>query len=81
MILTFSLRPIPFHQDNYSFQFDADNNSRCLCFPVFCFALFRVFFKIPLQHIDHNCLLSLLIAKRLRCCPSEEVIIKNTIAE
>ena len=29
MILALSLRPIPFHQDNYSFQFDADNNSRC----------------------------------------------------
>ena len=71
MILAFSLRPIPFYQDNCSFHFDADkshnrieretimaldadDNSRCLSFPVFffCLALFcSVFFYISLQLI------------------------------
>ena len=44
VILAFSLRPIPFHQDNYAFQFNADNNLRyynCpvffLCFVKYCF--------------------------------------------
>ena len=54
MISAFSLWPIPFYQDNYSFQFEAVDNSRCLSFPVFPFlALFFVlFFFIPLQLIE-----------------------------
>ena len=54
MILAFSLWPIPFYQDNYSFQLEAVDNSRCLSFPVFPFlALFFVlFFFIPLQLIE-----------------------------
>ena len=53
MILAFSLWLIPFYQDNYSFHFDADDNSRYLFFPVFfCLALFcSVFFFISLQII------------------------------
>ena len=57
MILAFSLRPISFCQDNYSFQFDADNNLRSLSFAFFCFVLFGIF----LYHINHN----LLITQRL----------------
>ena len=53
MISAFSLWPIPFYQDNYSFQFEAVDNSRCLSFPVFPFlALFFVLFFIPLQLIE-----------------------------
>ena len=49
MTLAFSLWPIPFCQDNYSFHFDADDNLRYLFCPVFffvwlcfvrCFSLF-----------------------------------------
>ena len=51
MILAFSLRPIPFHQDNYSFQFDADNNSRCSC--QFCFVLSGIFLEF-LYSMNHG---------------------------
>jgi len=46
MIVAFSLRPIPFYQDNCSFQFDADDNSRCLSFPDFLALFCSVFFFI-----------------------------------
>ena len=47
-----SLWLIPFYQDNYSFQFDADDNSRCLSFPVlfFGFVLFGVFLYFSPAH-------------------------------
>ena len=51
MILAFSLWPIPFYQDNYSFQIDADDNSRCLSFLVFLALFCSVFFFIALQLI------------------------------
>ena len=49
MLFAFSLRSIPFHQDNYSFQFDADNNSRCSC-QVY-FDLFGVFLQLSTASI------------------------------
>ena len=54
MISAFSLWRIPFYQDNYSFQFDAVDNSRCLSFPVFPFLVlfFVLFFFIPRQLIE-----------------------------
>ena len=52
MIVAFSLRPIPFYQDNCSFQFDADDNWRCLSFPVFLALFWSVFFFIALQLIN-----------------------------
>ena len=58
MILAFSLRPIQFQQDNYSVQFDPDNNSSCLvlsAFFFFCFVLSGIFFfLISLQLINHS---------------------------
>ena len=51
MILAFSLWPIPFYQDNCSFQFDADDNSRCLSFPVFLALFCSMFFFISRQLI------------------------------
>ena len=43
-----------FHQDNYSFQFYADNNSRCSF--QFCFVLFGIFLQliISLQLFNHG---------------------------
>ena len=58
MILAFSLRPLPFHQDNCSFQFDADNKSRCLHFPVFLVSFVCYFSSISLKLINHSKLLN-----------------------
>ena len=74
MIFAFSLRPIPFHQDNYSFQFDADDNSRCSC-QVY-FDLFGVFLQF-IYSINRG-KLSLGITKRFRGCEaSSEDVNKN----
>ena len=72
MILAFSLRPIPFHQYNYSFQFDADNNSRCLCFPVF-FALLCFFFFLW-KSLYSSLIIIVCSAFEFCGCPCEEVI-------
>ena len=76
MILAFSLRPILFRQDNYSFQFDADNKSRCCCqFTSFCLAFF---FNLSTASIMVTSLLSLRITKRFRGCEaSSEDVNKN----
>ena len=72
--------PIPSHQDNHSFQFDADNNTKCLCFPVFFFfaLLCLVFPFISLQLINHSNLLS---RKDFGLSLSQKVVEGNHIAE
>ena len=76
MILAFSLGPIPFHQDNYSFQFDADNKSRCSC--QFYFVLFGIFVQF-IYSINHG-KLSLRITKRFRGCEASSEDFNQKIA-
>ena len=76
-MFAFSLRPIPFYQDNYSFEFDADNNSRC--FYRFYFVLFDIFLQF-IYSINHG-KLSLRITKRFRVCEALSEDKKITITE
>ena len=79
MIFAFSLRQIRFHLDNYSFQFYADNNSRC--YSQVYFDLFGVFLQF-IYSINHG-KLSLGITKIFRGCEasSEDVNKKITITQ
>ena len=77
MILALSLRPIPFHQDNYSFQFDPDNSRS---FTLFLLSFVLYFSLISLQLINHS---KFITQSRFRGCEvsSEEVIKTTTITE
>ena len=76
MILAFSLRPIPFHQDHYSFQFDADNNSRCSC--QFYFVLLSIF--LPFIYSINHGKLTLRITKRFLGCEASREDFNQKIA-